>query len=65
MTLKTLEEHNNAVLERANPTTRGNGIECPNCKEELFDSSPNIALLSSPLQYQVHCIECNWKGTRY
>ena len=41
-----------------------NGIECPECGEELLDSRPNLVLTSSPPKLGIHCEKCNYKGTR-
>ena len=43
---------------------RKNGITCPKCECELFDSSPMELLLSMPPQLQVHCPTCGYKGYR-
>lgn len=42
-----------------------NGIACPVCEEELYDSSPRISLMSSPPKKHVHCRYCFWKGYRF
>ena len=64
--LKTLDEHNRIVGElRKIQETGHTGIACPNCGNELFDSSPGIVLLSNPPQYRVFCRVCNWMGSRY
>ncbi len=42
-----------------------NGILCPQCGQELCDSTPNITLTSNPPQYNVHCNNCLYKGYRY
>jgi len=41
-----------------------NGIACPNCGDELYDSEPNATLMSDPPQKSVECL-CNYKGLRY
>ena len=61
--LISLEEHNR-IATQVNETG-GNGIACPNCGSELFDSPNSIALTSNPLQYLIFCRSCNYKGTRY
>jgi DNA-directed RNA polymerase subunit RPC12/RpoP len=43
---------------------RPNGIECPNCKHELVDSSPRYTMSSIPPQKYVHCPQCGYKGYR-
>ena len=59
--LISLKEHN----KRATTVneTGGNGIACPNCGSELFDSG--ATLLAWPAQYHIFCRECNYKGTRF
>jgi len=41
-----------------------NGIECPKCGAELFDSFPRIILASNPPQKNIHCDNCGYKGYR-
>ncbi len=68
--MKTLEEHN---AERSDmyPTYNNrygqpikNGIECPKCGEELFDSSPAITYTSIPPKKAIKCDNCNYTGYR-
>jgi hypothetical protein len=67
--LKALDEHN---AERISHTTQTsmwgnptpNGIACPNCWEELYDSQPNVTLTPHPAQKNVHCEGCGYKGYR-
>jgi hypothetical protein len=61
--LISLEEHNR-IATQINETG-GNGIACPTCGNELFDSPNNIVLTSYPPQYLTFCRSCNYKGTRY
>lgn len=65
-TLKTLEESNaerRKIQEKNNPKyPLKNGIACPNCGLELYDSDPGI-LLSYPAQKNIHC-DCGYKGYR-
>ena len=67
----TLESHNKKVLEEFSTMIKNrqrpqlNGIACPKCGAELYDSEPGLLLLSYPPQHAVHCGECGWKGTRY
>jgi len=42
-----------------------NGIACPKCGEELFDSNPMITLTSYPAQKKVHCSKCDYVGYRF
>ena len=41
-----------------------NGIACPKCSEELYDSTPTITLTSMPAQKNVHCSKCDHVGYR-
>lgn len=41
-----------------------NGIACPVCGEELYDSNPMITLDSFPEQKNVHCSSCEYIGYR-
>lgn len=61
--LISLEEHNK-IKTQINETG-GNGIACPNCGSELFDSPGAIILAVYPGQYPTFCRNCNYKGTRY
>ena len=44
-----------------------NGLKCPKCKKELFDTNPNITLTSDPAQKNVHCSnkKCDYVGYRF
>lgn len=68
--MKTLDEFNE---ERRKAHAEGgitrdkphpNGIACPKCGKELWDSSPNVTLTSSPPQKNVHCPACGYHGYR-
>lgn len=67
--LESLDEHNKQALGIWGPTklecSVKNGIACPNCGAELFDSNIFSALLSHPPQYHTHCESCDYQGTRY
>lgn len=64
-TLISLEDHNKRMHELYNPPkSKGNGIACPKCGFELYDSSPNMTLTSDPPQMNVACTNCEWRGTR-
>ena len=67
--LKSLEGHNKETLGLFGPTKLEckvkNGIACPNCGAELFDTNVFQQLLSWPPQYRVHCESCDYQGTRY
>lgn len=62
--LISLKEHNNIFNNFKYENIKvGNGIACPNCGEELFDSD-NYILTSNPPQRNVHCEKCNFKSYR-
>lgn len=44
-------------------TAKHNGISCPTCSSELYDSNPNITLTSNPPKKDIHC-QCGYKGYR-
>ena len=69
MIIGTLEEFNNKkrkdfeemqVFCQPHP----NGIECPECGEELWDSDPMTTLTSNPPQKNIYCPACGYKGYR-
>lgn len=41
-----------------------NGIACPECGKELFDSHPGFVLTSYPEQCNVHCPACGHRTYR-
>lgn len=67
--MKTLAEHNQnrqeafKIREHMNDP-RPNGIECPECKSELWDRSPMITLTSNPPQKDIYCPQCHYVGYR-
>jgi len=66
--LKSLAEHNAeaGMLQwgMMEDSPRLNGIACPKCGEELYDSEPNVTLTSMPAQKNVHCSKCPHVGFR-
>jgi transcription elongation factor Elf1 len=67
--MKTLDEHNDERRRERESLRRAqdphpNGIECPECKAELWDSNPTMLLTSNPPQKNVHCPQCKWRGYR-
>lgn len=40
-----------------------NGLACPKCNAEMFDTCPNSTLMSDPPQKNVHC-QCGFTGYR-
>lgn len=49
-----------AEVQRPHP----NGIECPECGAELWDSDPMMILTSNPPQMDIHCEGCQYRGYR-
>jgi len=63
--LKTLEENNAQAWNVPDYTKpRLNGVACPKCGKELYDSNPMITLTSYPAQKTTHC-ECGYTGSRF
>jgi hypothetical protein len=66
--LISMEENNHVAFENANydyNKPQLNGIACPKCGAELYDSEPMITMTSNPPQKSVHCSECKYKGNRF
>lgn len=67
--LKSLEESNKQALGIWGPTKLEckvkNGIACPECGAELFDTNTFQQLATWPPQYRVHCENCDFEGTRF
>lgn len=66
--LKNLDEYNaqaNDLHWKLNSNEpQLNGIACPKCGEELYDSNPMITLTSMPPKKNVHCSKCDYLGYR-
>lgn len=66
--LLTLEEHNAAISECVHDYSVNlpmkNGIACPKCGKELYDSAPAMLLASNPPKKSVHCGACGYRGMR-
>ena len=66
--LKNLKEHNDEHRERQFKMNSNepvlNGIACPECGEELYDSKPMVTLTSMPSQKNVKCSKCDYVGYR-
>jgi len=67
--MKTLEQYNAERRDAfrgldATNTPHANGIECPKCGNELWDSDPMCVLTSIPPQMNVHCPACGYRGYR-
>lgn len=68
--MKTLDEHNIEQFKYYNERSRfnqnkpqKNGILCPECGKELYDTNPMMTLASNPPKKDIHC-ECGYKGYR-
>lgn len=68
--MKTLAEHNKERTEAYDTARKkrqepcANGIACPECGEELWDSNPMLTRSSSPPKKDVHCPKCDYRGYR-
>lgn len=66
--MKTLDEHNRERMEsmdvsRQLQEPRPNGISCPECGSELWDSDPQLTLSTNPPLKYIHC-QCGYTGYR-
>ena len=64
--LKTLGEFNEDKRREYEVARkpRPNGIACPECGAELWDSNPMVMLTSYPPQMNVCCSACDYRGYR-
>jgi hypothetical protein len=62
--LITLDEFNRSRRPTRSDAPAPNGIACPDCGGELWDSSPSTLLLTSPPKKNVHCPACHYRGFR-
>ena len=66
--LKNLAEHNanasSAQWAMMDNSPVLNGIACPKCGAEMYDTNPMITLTSMPAQKNVHCGKCDYVGYR-
>jgi hypothetical protein len=62
--LESLEDHNNKIVAKS-AVQKANGIACPKCGYELFDTNSNRMVLSFPPRYPIHCNNCDYIGIRY
>ncbi len=61
--LISLEEHN-SIINISSHKLKLNGIACPNCGKELFDSQPDIILMTNPPKKHIECGNCGFEGYR-
>jgi len=65
--LKSLEQHNAEKMKTIVSWfgyKEKNGIACPDCGEELYDSDPMLTLTSFPAKKNIHCDNCHYLGYR-
>lgn len=63
--MKTLREHNKEILDNTDTSkSKLNGIECPNCKKELYDSLDSSINLYILYITPVHCGDCGYISGR-
>lgn len=64
--MKKLNEFNKERINRELNSNEPvlNGIECPECSSELYDSSPMVTLSSYPAKKSIHCQRCSYRGYR-
>ena len=68
--MKTLAEHNAEMAILGQNTIDAmkphpNGIACPQCNKELWDTDPCCTLATWPRgQKNIHCPACGYKGFR-
>jgi DNA-directed RNA polymerase subunit RPC12/RpoP len=64
--LISLDEFNELRLEDlklAQVFQRRNGIACPTCGNEMYDSGSYMQLTDPPMQH-IHCLRCGYRGAR-
>lgn len=68
--LVSLDEHDRARAARYDGATGRaterclNGIACPGCGAELYDSEPHVVLPAIPPKKRVVCHQCRFAGVR-
>ena len=65
----TLAQHEKQQAEMYERLEQGkrphpNGIGCPNCDAELWDTAPEVMLPTNPPRRSIECRACYFKGTR-
>lgn len=65
----TLDEFNKERIKQYEDLKRlrdpcPNGIACPECNSELWDSNPSMTLASNPPKKHIHCPDCDYRGYR-
>ena len=66
--LQSLYEYNQKMsqsyFEGQEMEPKLNGLSCPDCDNELYDTNPSTTLMSKPPKKSVHCEKCGYKGYR-
>jgi DNA-directed RNA polymerase subunit RPC12/RpoP len=62
--LESLEDHNNRIVAKS-AVQKANGIACPKCGEELFDTNSGVVFTSMPAKYAIECHKCDYIGYRF
>ena len=62
--LESLDDHNDKIVSKS-AVQKANGIACPNCGKELFDTNSNMTLLTHPAKFTINCHNCAYIGFRY
>lgn len=64
-----LDEHNANIIGNKwgvmSDEPQLNGIVCPKCNMELYDTYPMIVMTSIPPQKHVNCFACGYTGYRF
>lgn len=61
-----LDQYNSmkAKQRAAGDKPQPNGIECPQCKEEMYDSNPFSVITTFPAKKNIHCPGCGYEAYR-
>jgi hypothetical protein len=51
-------------MQSLSQASHRNGIACPECGAELYDSAPYVTYTTNPPKKDVACSECKFQGTR-
>lgn len=58
------DQHERDASNKAFFSPRLNGIGCPECGAELYDTNPWMLVVGEPMQVNVHCEACGFIGYR-
>jgi DNA-directed RNA polymerase subunit RPC12/RpoP len=62
--LESLDEHNNRIVAKS-AVQKANGIACPKCGDELFDTNSKTILTTFPQKFAINCNKCGYVGYRF